>query len=74
MHKIEERLNTILRKAENSSEISDIHFCKLDIANKLATFAFLNLNRCKIKFCILVLVLAHFLYNSDAFNSSDEVR
>ncbi|XP_018566497.1 bifunctional arginine demethylase and lysyl-hydroxylase JMJD6-B [Anoplophora glabripennis] len=72
MNKVEERLNSILRKAENSSEITTSHFSKLDVTNKLVTFSFFDLNQCKIKFSVLVLVLGHLLYKSDIFNSSDE--
>ncbi|KAJ8923555.1 hypothetical protein NQ315_010134 [Exocentrus adspersus] len=72
MHRIEERLNAILRKAENSSDISKKDFSKLDVTNKLTSFNFLKFANWKIKLSVLVLLLAHLLYKSDIFNSSEE--
>lgn len=74
MYKVEERLNIILRKVENSSEISIKYLSKLDIYDKLIVFNLFNFNQWKIKFSALVLILAYLLYKSDIFNPSDEVR
>lgn len=74
MHKVEERLNIILRKAENSSAISIKDFSKLDVSDKLITFKIFSFSLWKIKFSALVLVLAYLLYKSDILNPSDEVR